>query len=96
MYQMIGSPLINLTSQLFEIDIPAYSTLIFIVNSLVTFFQFYSNNGFGKKKVYLHRHIHFSIYPFDLIIMYPAFCHINLILKIVYGYMHFGPDYNMN
>lgn len=50
MYQMIGSPLINLTSQSFEIDIPAYSTLIFIVNSLVTFFQFYSNNGFGKKK----------------------------------------------
>lgn len=50
MYQMIGSPLINLTSQSFGIDIPAYSTLIFFVNSLVTFFQFYSNNGFGKKK----------------------------------------------
>lgn len=66
MYQMIGSPLINLTSQSFEIDIPAYSTLIFIVNSLVTFFQFYSNNGFGKK-----RHIHFSIYLFNLIINVP-------------------------
>lgn len=50
MYQMIGSPLINLTSQSFGIDIPAYRTLIFFVNSLVTFFQFYSNNGFGKKK----------------------------------------------
>lgn len=52
MYQMIGSPLINLTSQSFGIDIPAYSTDFF--GSIFTFFQFYSSNGFGKKKVYLH------------------------------------------
>lgn len=76
MYQMIGSPLINLTSQSFGIDIPAYSTLIFFVNSLVTFFQFYSNNGFGKKKkkksLSTQTHPLFNtivgLYLFDLII----------------------------
>lgn len=62
MYQMIGSPLINLTSQSFGIDIPAYSTDFFW--SIFTFIQFYSSNGFGKKKS-LSTFTYFSIYPFD-------------------------------
>lgn len=53
MYQMIGSPLINLTSQSFGIDIPAYSTDFFLVN----FLHFFSSTpvmDLAKKKVYLH------------------------------------------
>lgn len=58
MYQMIGSPLINLTSQSFGIDIPAYSTDFF--GQFLHFFSSTPVMNLAKKK-FIYIHVLFNI-----------------------------------